>query len=174
MQADLADGAVTEISQTGPRDLRLSLSPTPEAVRCAHVGISAWMERIGLDAVLRSNTEIVIGEALNNVVEHAFAACPLTDTDAIRLELRKDHTGLRICIRDRGNEMPGLVLPEGQLPTLSDQTELLPEGGFGWFLIRELASGLDYCRQNGWNRLDMVMKDGILPPEPAEGFIAPR
>ncbi|MEM8957089.1 MAG: ATP-binding protein [Pseudomonadota bacterium] len=149
------------VSASDANVLYLSLSPTPEAVRDAHVRISAWMETRGIDADLRGNTEIVLGEALNNVVEHAFAAWSdtLPEPDAIRLEMRRGETGLSICICDRGDEMPGLALPEGQLPAMSDQTDLLPEGGFGWFLIRELASRLDYYRQNGWNRLDMVIED---------------
>lgn len=153
------------VSATDANVLHLSLPPTPEAVRDAHIRISAWMETRGIDDALRGNTEIVLGEALNNVVEHAFAACSdsLRQRDAIRLEVRRGEAGLAICIRDRGDEMPGLALPDGQLPAISDQTDLLPEGGFGWFLIRELASGLDYYRQNGWNRLDMVIEDTADP-----------
>ena len=161
MPADTPKGSVMEISAPDAEVLHLSLSPTPEAVRDAHQRISAWMESSGVDTDLRGNTEIVLGEALNNVVEHAFAAWAgsLAASDAIRLHIKRGATGLTICICDRGAEMPGLMLPDGQLPAISEATDLLPEGGFGWFLIRELASGLDYYRQNGWNRLDMVIED---------------
>lgn len=161
MPADAPQDVVMAVSGPDAKVLHLSLSPTPDAVRDAHIRISAWMDSRDVGAVLRGNTEIVLGEALNNIVEHAFAKWAGTPapSDAIRLEIRHRETGLNVCIRDRGEKMPGLVLPTGQLPALSDQTELLPEGGFGWFLIRQLASGLVYYRQNGWNRLDLVIED---------------
>ena len=159
MLAETLEAALMEGSEADQDHLQFSLAPTPAAVRDAHIRISSWMAERRIDSVLRSNAEIVLGEALNNVVEHAFADSTHgpEDSDAIRLDLRSGTAALRICIRDRGARMPGLMLPRGQLPALSGKAALLPEGGFGWFLIRELAGDLVYRRQNGWNRLDLVI-----------------
>jgi serine/threonine-protein kinase RsbW len=48
--------------------------------------------------------------------------------------------------------MPKDGLPEGRLVTLAE-TATLPEGGFGWFLIRTLSRDLDYRREGGRNLL---------------------
>lgn len=139
--------------------LHLSIAPTPEASSDGHRRISAWMERAGLDPALRGDAEIVLGEALNNIVEHAFAtgATPGGKGNAIRVTLRHDQGTLTISIRDRGDAMPGLAPPAGVLPPEGDCTEDLPEGGFGWFLIRQLTHDLRYHRHEGWNRLDLVI-----------------
>jgi len=55
-------------------------------------------------------------------------------------------------VLDDGRPMPEGRLPCGRedWPTARDQ---LPEGGFGWFLIRTLAMDLCYNRIEGRNRL---------------------
>jgi serine/threonine-protein kinase RsbW len=46
--------------------------------------------------------------------------------------------------------MPNLQLPQGAPADLSDLDDL-PEGGFGWFLIRAMTSDLVYHRTGGQN-----------------------
>ncbi|MFN6979493.1 MAG: ATP-binding protein, partial [Gemmobacter sp.] len=68
----------------------------------------------------------------------------------IDLVLEPGPSGMRCAITDRGAPMPGLALPEGRLPPPGPE---VPEGGFGWHLIRSLARDLEYERQDGFNRL---------------------
>jgi serine/threonine-protein kinase RsbW len=93
-------------------------------------------------------TELVLAEALNNVVEHAYARYP----GQIEVEVRRapDHLHFHIC--DQGLPMPGAAPPLGHLPQ-TDAFESLPEGGFGWFLIRSLAQDLAYRRDGQRNLL---------------------
>lgn len=146
--------------------VRLSLTPSPQAVREALAEAAAQMQKMGLNEDLRSNAEIVLAEVVNNIVEHAFAEGRIIGPEdpPIRLELRVVASGLRVSFQDCGGEMPGLTLPEGDLPALPDDIALLPEGGFGWFLIRELATGLRYRRQGRWNRLEMIVSDEASEP----------
>lgn len=55
--------------------------------------------------------------------------------------------------------MPGGVLPLGASPALVAAGNMgdLPEGGFGWFLIRDLTQNLSYVRDGATNRLDFVL-----------------
>lgn len=56
--------------------------------------------------------------------------------------------------------MPGLCLPPGlQQPV--DLLEDIPEGGYGWFLIRSLTKDLAYHRINGTNHLSFLIIDGV-------------
>jgi serine/threonine-protein kinase RsbW len=48
--------------------------------------------------------------------------------------------------------MPDGEVPFGQRP-IYGAVHTTPEGGFGWFLIRELAKDVRYERVDGENRL---------------------
>ena len=96
----------------------------------------------------RGTVEIVLAEALNNIVEHAYAS---QDGEIeITLQLRQNEL---VCkISDTGLPMPDEKLPAGILAPLKPAADL-PEGGFGWHLIRSLSKDLDYRRENGRNQL---------------------
>lgn len=103
-----------------------------------------------LSAEEKSVVEIVLAEVLNNIVEHAYQEKP---TGRIDLSVDQSDTGLRVQVQDEG-----LPLPEG-LPNapvehnLTCEVSDLPEGGFGWLLVRELTEELQYERRDGRNIL---------------------
>lgn len=97
----------------------------------------------------RGTAEIVLAEVLNNVVEHAYAEL----SGDIRLSLALKPGQLDCQIEDDGVPMPGGDAPAGNLPDPED----LPEGGFGWHLIRVLSSGLTYQRLGKTNRLSFSL-----------------
>lgn len=104
----------------------------------------------GLAQPDRGTVEIVLAEVLNNIVEHAYACCP---PGWIRLFLTPLDDGLACRVEDDGRPMPSLVLPDGRLPDITDEDGLLPEGGWGWALIRSLTAELVYERTARANRL---------------------
>lgn len=97
---------------------------------------------------LRGTAEIVMAEALNNIVEHAYSA----GAGAIEISVKLGEHGLDCTIADHGAPMPNHTLPKGA-PHILDDMENLPEGGFGWFLIRTLAQDLQYSRSRDQNFL---------------------
>ncbi|PTE16352.1 ATP-binding protein [Pseudogemmobacter blasticus] len=98
-----------------------------------------------LAMVDRSNAEIVLAEVLNNIAEHAYAGRP----GPIRLWVAREPGRLCLRVEDEGRPMPGHRLPPDRLPAPGE----LAEGGFGWHLIRALASDLRYDRCGSLNRL---------------------
>ena len=108
----------------------------------------------GSSESLLSSAEIVLAEVLNNIVEHAYA----TRAGDIRIILTRTETGLVCKVMDSGAALPGLCLPKGDFQPLG-QTAELPEGGFGWFLIRRLVTELTYQRIDGENRLSFALTD---------------
>ncbi len=97
------------------------------------------------------SVSIVLAEALNNVVEHAFED---PDGQKITLIIRQRSKSLLVEIRDGGRPMPKGRAPIGNHPmTEFNQFDTMPEGGYGWFLIRELVQDLVYDRQNDENIL---------------------
>ena len=115
-----------------------------------------WLGGTGAPDAACGSVEIALAEALNNVVEHAYGARPPPDPlYAIRIDVTRSGAQLEVCIRDFGAALPGLALPEGRLPDANVARDALPEGGFGWFLIRELTTRLHYVQVDGENCLEL-------------------
>ncbi|MGR3376103.1 ATP-binding protein [Salipiger abyssi] len=133
--------------------LAFDFASTPAEVRGALAHVARALDGLGWDAETRGTVELVLAEALNNIVEHAYGGA----RDG-RIHLRLDATDGRadLVIRDSGSAMPGQRLPAGA-PVDPDAGGDLPEGGFGWYLIRRLASHLSYRRSDGCNRLEIHM-----------------
>ena len=95
-----------------------------------------------------ANAKLILAEALNNIVEHAYAGTqgPVD----LMIEVRRD--GLDCALRDQGREAPIGYPPDPPLPEIDPPFEL-PEGGFGWHIIRCLTTKLRYRRAGEWNQL---------------------
>lgn len=134
--------------------MRLTVPGDATSVRHAMQDMAQSDLFLGLPEGIRQNAEIVLAEVLNNVVEHAYAQ---RQGDII-LDINPNPSGLACQISDSGAPMPGLTLPQGQLQPL-DRIDALPEGGFGWFLIRSLTENLRYRREGCFNRLTFCVID---------------
>lgn len=103
---------------------------------------------IGQDDI--NKVELVLAEALNNIVEHACAGCA---GQTVCLDMKKGLDRLDCLICDPGHPMPGGIPPMGHAVERNMAIDELPEGGFGWLLIRELSELVRYNRVNDENRL---------------------
>lgn len=110
------------------------------------------LEGRGIDGDSCGRIELALAEALNNIVEHAFAN---TAPGMIRLELCIGDGSLRVSLADDGVPLPGLALPKGDLPDHRVARTGLPEGGFGWFLLHESTERIVYAHEGGWNHLTL-------------------
>ena len=121
------------------------------AVRTALKALLRRLEplELGVDEV--GTVELVMAEALNNVVEHAYpegdAAGPIT------ISCNHAADGLHLMVVDRGRAMPKGQMPDGATVDLDVPFCDTPEGGFGWFLIKDLADEVRYERVEWENRL---------------------
>ena len=132
---------------------RLKLESTPEAVRGALKTLSAELtDHLSDDA--RGTVEIALAEVLNNIVEHAYCNTASGHID-ICICPAKNALAFEIC--DSGCAMPDGGPPKGHPAELGVDMQDLPEGGFGWFLIRTLTTDLRYRREAGRNRLSFQM-----------------
>ena len=127
-----------------------SFQGTPLGVRDALSSLRAEFELADVGNEETHSAELVVAEVLNNVVEHALKDA----TDPMfHLAMDQGDDGINVVIRDRGHPMPDNTLPEGNLPDIDTPLAELPEGGFGWFMIRQLTRDLTYSRCAGENRL---------------------
>ena len=148
-----AERVPRSLADSAPPLLRLTLEGEPVGVRGALARVTATLAPLGLSEGCRSTAELVLAEVLNNVVEHAYAQA----TGPILLDLRLvDWAGepaLDCTVTDRGRPMPEGTPPPGGPVILDVPLADLPEGGFGWYLIRSLTQELHYARETGRNRL---------------------
>lgn len=153
MQADALPAGHAEAAGSDPPAVArfgLALAGGPSEVREALGAIAGWLGAEGLGTEDCGRVELVLAEALNNIVEHALAGQPGCGIDVM---LARFPHWIDCEVRDGGLPMPSGQLPQGRAPDLPTRVRDLPEGGFGWFLIRELAAELRYTRQGGINHL---------------------
>lgn len=132
---------------------RIRLASDPLSVRDGLHRLTTIPPLRDLSADGRGTAEIVLAEALNNIVEHAYAQ----STGMIDVTVDYEHPYLNCEVVDCGLPMPDGNLPLGELAPLDPQNDL-PEGGFGWFLIRSLTRALVYRRADGRNTLMFRME----------------
>lgn len=131
----------------------LQVTSGPLAVRKALEGVFDRLTPLALDVEEASTVELVLAEALNNIVEHAYPASDASGLIQLQMDHRKD--GLHVQLSDWGRAMPDAKIPKGQLEPCRDNVMDLPEGGFGWFLIKDLSRDVEYLRIDGKNQLKL-------------------
>jgi serine/threonine-protein kinase RsbW len=132
----------------GGQTFQLVIAADPLAVRDGLARLTAAPPFASLPVNHRATAELVLAEVLNNVAEHAYPS----DGGTVSVSLRLTAAGLSCLVTDTGQPMPGGTLPKGILPRVE-----LPEGGFGWHLIRSLTQNLHYARSGGQNRLSFLI-----------------
>ncbi len=138
-----------------------SFTATHMDTRSGISSIVAQLRSLGVPGARADEVQIALTEAVNNVVEHAYESAPPGDV-RIRAELYPER--LWINIQDAGAPFPRGKLPEGKPADVNVPAECLPEGGFGWFLIRELASQVQYERSEGNNNLSLCFEIKVTSP----------
>ena len=106
----------------------------------------------GLSDADRGSVELVLAEALTNIVKHAYDS----PDGQIELHLYRSSGRLHCDVFDAGVAMPNGEIPAGLAKPVGRDHDL-PEGGFGWFLIRTLTKDLQYTRIDGRNRLSFQL-----------------
>ena len=135
-----------------PPDFTLSLAASGMAVRTALADLRTHLSARNVPPGLIGTVELALAEALNNIVEHAYAP---DRPGEILLAVALTRDRLRCTLRDRGEPLPDMTLPDDDPPNPGMAREALPEGGFGWFLIREMTEGLCYMRTGNENILTL-------------------
>ena len=138
----------------GPETLvRGRLPATDAAVSAVLARLGRALAERGVAEAARSDVVLALGEILNNIVEHSVAG--LADP---RLALEVTHEGDRIHVEttDNGRPLPPSLLASAALPALPDDPgdiDAFPEGGFGWFIVHNIAQDMTYERTASVNRL---------------------
>lgn len=137
-----------------PPNLHLRLNADQETVTNTVQKVIRWLGENGIDEETSGELEIVMAEALNNVVEHAYG---FRQEGEIRLNLSITDAHIVVNIIDKGARFSGPPPPmENDVANLSIFD--LPEGGFGWNLIHTLTDAVDFDHLKDENRLKLLRR----------------
>ncbi|MGB5558324.1 MAG: ATP-binding protein [Paracoccaceae bacterium] len=134
--------------------MKLTLPSDPFAVRAALEQVRLASVALEMSDVDVARAEIVLAEILNNVVEHACCGRPDCRIDVV---IDRVQTGLLVTVVDDGDAMPDGAPPAGKAAEIQCDLVRLPEGGFGWSLIRDLTRDVVYARSDGRNYLSFAL-----------------
>lgn len=129
--------------------LEIVIGNTLVEIPAANDRIATWLQNQGApsSAVLFAN--LCVEEIASNCVKYGYAD---RSEHAIELAVEIDADRVRVEIRDDGREFNPLTAPE---PDLSGPVEDRAIGGLGLRMVRRMASGADYRREGGVNRLTL-------------------
>ena len=126
---------------------KININSTFSEIRLASEFLQQFCGKHNIAVEIQGHLELILVEALNNVVEHAYQEKP---DGNILIELKLVDNNTVIKITDEGIAAPGTVLIEGS--NLPDENKL-PEGGWGLCLIQALADTIEYFRYADHNTL---------------------
>ena len=133
--------------------VNISVQSDGMAVRDALKQLMDGLMPLSLDVEEAGTVELVMAEALNNIVEHAYPEGDPAGPIDITCEHGAD--GLHLRVVDQGRGMPDGRTPLGAAANLNVDLCDMPEGGFGWFLIKDLAKDVTYHRVEPENHLSL-------------------
>ncbi len=114
--------------------------------------VAEEMIACGSEMSLRQKVFIIVEELFYNTARHAYAAAP--SLGPVRVTLHADMDAASLLIEDKGVPFNPLDLDDSnRLKNL----ETLTEGHAGIFLVKTLASSVTYSREDGWNKLQVLV-----------------
>jgi serine/threonine-protein kinase RsbW len=131
-----------------------SFCASDTATRQALTDLSQKLQEFGVDSDEVEKVETILAEVYNNIVEHAFSGVA---PGVVRSRMTVVDAALKCLVADNGRPLPESGLPAGNLVGPATCRKDLPEGGFGWFLIRHLTRQLYHQRVGGTNYLEFVI-----------------
>lgn len=144
-------------------DFEFSFPSGDLGTREALTGLRDFLGSRAMSEDLCGSVELAIAEVLNNVVEHAYAEGAGDAEGVVTLLCWHSDNELSLLVRDHGAPMPGGKIPLGRPPDIDVEQDALPEGGFGWYLIRELVREIRYLRDGKVNEL--FLRFDVTPAE---------
>lgn len=133
-----------------PADITLVFPAREISVRHAVQSVCKSLKSFDISDLTLVTVEIILAEVMNNIVEHAYARHSGGDID---LSCSRGSSSIHFEVIDQGKMFPGGEIPSKQNHDLGTDLQDLPEGGFGWGLIRDMTTLLAYRRCEGRNIL---------------------
>lgn len=134
---------------------RLSFQSGHFSTRQALLRLMGELESLKLSRATCVNIELVLAEIFNNIVRHAYS---IDQVGPIHVCGTYFGNEIYFKVEDFGCEMTDTSNAAAQNPQLPNADDSLPEGGFGWFLIAQLAQRYRYWRESDKNCIEVFMR----------------
>ena len=131
--------------------IRLTMANRAADLERTLAEVESRLAALGVPARRQFDVRLALEEILTNVVKFAHADGGLHE---IRVEVDPGEPFV-LAVEDDGR--PFDPLAEAPVPVLTGPVEDRPVGGLGLYLLRRLGMELDYRRENGRNRLRVVL-----------------
>jgi anti-sigma regulatory factor (Ser/Thr protein kinase) len=106
-------------------------------------------DELGLSPELIFNLNLVLEEAISNVVLYAY---PKEEHEIITLTAKKIENQLIFILTDSGKEFDPTQIPDADITLSAEERSI---GGLGIFLIRQIMNRVEYQRIEGKNVLTL-------------------
>lgn len=136
------------------REAKIELIGDDTALRRARSWLGGLIADRILDDRLKAELELVLEEALVNIIQHGYAGRRDRER-SIELRALLSDDDLTLEFRDRGALFNPL---ENDDPDLDAAPEERAIGGLGIYLIKQLVDQLEYVRRDGVNHLRIYKK----------------
>jgi serine/threonine-protein kinase RsbW len=110
---------------TGPSELHLRCEASPDRARPLRHALGAFLEAVDVEGQYVDDVLTAVGEALANVVEHAYCQNGVSDAEMELLVRADDVSGLSVDVVDHGRFL---------------EHPPRPHRGFGLRIVRAIAS----------------------------------
>jgi CheY-like chemotaxis protein/anti-sigma regulatory factor (Ser/Thr protein kinase) len=154
---DLTEHA--QIVQTGDLLDCLAFSAVADTSNIGVLGraVRSFVENLAFTEDICYNTDLVVSEALTNVMVHGFKD---NRPEPVLLVVLAFQSAVGVLVEDRGSCIPANVLNNmRQVHSFQDDLELgeLPEGGMGLAFMRMVSQRFVYQSDAGVNRLMLLL-----------------
>ena len=109
-------------------------------------------EELGLTSDLVFNLNLVLEEAVSNVILYAY---PKDEQQEISLSANVSENNLVFVLTDSGKEFDPTQAPDADITLSAEERQI---GGLGIFLIRQIMNQIEYQRIDGKNVLTLGKK----------------
>jgi serine/threonine-protein kinase RsbW len=125
-------------------EMHLNIPANAEEIPEAAELVARFAASAGLDKQACFQIQVVVAEALNNIVDHGLDG---EGSDSVHIHCGVVEDDLEINIRDEGrpyDQLPSQRFPDGRA-----------EGGRGWPIIVSWADSIEYRSARGRNELTL-------------------
>ena len=135
-------------------NIRYDFKSDPDTVHSVVQRVLDDLGALNLSDDRRSDFKILLVEVINNIIEHGYQR---ENSNPIELSLTRDGRSLKFVFVDFGLPMPFGKIQSDILNPAAYARDQLPEGGFGWQIIRQLAHDIGYERNGRVNSLSLKL-----------------
>jgi serine/threonine-protein kinase RsbW len=137
-------------------DTRYQFKSDPETVHSVVQRVLDDLNALTLSDDHRADLKILLVEVINNIIKHGYQRENSKPIE-LSLTMRSSSRSLKFVFMDFGLPMPFGKIQSDNLNPATDARDQLPEGGFGWQIIRQLAHDIRYERNRRVNSLSLKL-----------------